>query len=199
MLNLICDHIPTQLLPHSLWCPWFFLHSNSEKDIESRGNNTPQHTSRSRPIARGAGSASIAHCFCLVYRVATTPRSYIPALNTATAPPMIKGACRPTDPTTMNLTHLARYDAPKDTAAFSDRRVDCIFLFYFFFFFSDNANPSQSRHKGPRSTQNRSCRTILSGSDSRKIPNCWGVAPIAPQQSKGRKWFQAKRKMLPGI
>ncbi|KAJ5207746.1 hypothetical protein N7449_002125 [Penicillium cf. viridicatum] len=95
----------------------------SEQDIASRRNNTPQHF----PIEtsnKGAGSASIAHCLCLAYRVATTPRSYTPALKTATVPTMTEGARRPTDPAAMNLTNLARYDAPKDTATFSNRPVD---------------------------------------------------------------------------
>lgn len=196
MLNLICDHIPTQLLPHSLWCPWFFLHSNSEKDIESRGNNTPQHTSRSRPIARGAGSASIAHCFCLVYRVATTPRSYIPALNTATAPPMIKGAWRPTDPTTMNLTHLARYDAPKDTAAFSDRRVDCI-LFYFQTTLT-HPNPDTRVHDPHRTVAAAPYCRVLTVAKSR-IAEVWHRLPLSNQKDENDskpsgKCFLAYRK-----
>lgn len=87
--------------------PLIFPSFQCEQDIASRRNNTPQHF----PIetnSKGAGSVSIAHCLCLVYRIATTPRSYTPAFKTAT--PMIKGACRPPDPTTMNLANLARYD-----------------------------------------------------------------------------------------
>lgn len=107
--------------------PLIFPSFQSEQDIASRRNNTPQHF----PIEtnnKGAGSASIEHTVSATsteYHVATTPKSYTPPLKTATPPPTIKGACRPTDPTTMNLTNLASYDAPKDTAAFSNRPVDC--------------------------------------------------------------------------
>lgn len=173
--------------------PLKFPSFQSEQDIASRRNNTPQHF-LIETHNKGAGSASTTHCLCLIYRAATMPASYLPALRAATALTMTEGACRPTDPTTMNLANLARYDAPKDTPY---RRVDqSILINYFLQTTLTPPNPETRVHDPHRTAAAAPYCRVLTVARSR-MAEAWRGLPLNSQRTKIIQI--CKRKMFPAI
>lgn len=163
--------------------PLIFPSFQCEQDIASHRNNTPQHFP-TETNSKGADSTSTKYSLCLVYRAASTPRSYTSASQ---RPPQCqlrpKGLVGP-------QIWLPRTYATWQSSIFLktqprfriDQAIVIIIIIIILQTTLTHPNPNTGVHDPHRTAAAAPYCRVLTVARSR---NGWSVALIAPQQSKG--------------